>query len=104
MRIENAKITNVTLGKADHGIMTFWISVKGSAWGGALGGMRSDGPGLARCIDLMLDTIGVDEWGALVGEIVRVEHGGPGSTIKRIGHWCENKWVSAEELSEILRG
>ena len=33
MKIEIAKITNISITMADHGCLTFWITVEGAGWG-----------------------------------------------------------------------
>ena len=38
MEIENAKITSVSISMADHGCVTFWVTVEGSGWGCSIGG------------------------------------------------------------------
>lgn len=71
MKIENAKITNISLTMADHGCLTFWIAVEGAGWGCSIGGycigkdclganeFSGYGPGLEAMMRIM-DVVGVD--------------------------------------------
>ena len=36
MEVKNAKIVSTTLGKEDHGIMTFYITIEGHGWGSTI--------------------------------------------------------------------
>lgn len=112
MKIENAKITDVTLSMADHGCLTFDIFVDGGGWSCAIGGYRigyghlgasefvtENGYGLEAMMRIM-DVVGVDRWENLVGKYCRVKSDGWGSTIKVIGNIVEDKWFNLEKFFE----
>lgn len=114
MEIENAKITNVSLSMADHGCLTFYITVEGSGWGcgvggyciahGALGWKKEDfkaktGAGLVAIMRIM-DVIGVEKWENLKGKYCRVKTTGWGGTINEIGNITEDKWFNLKEFFE----
>lgn len=112
MKIENAKITDVTLSMADHGCLTFDIFVDGGGWSCAIGGYRigyghlgasefvaENGYGLEAMMRIM-DVVGVDRWENLVGKYCRVKSDGWGSTIKVIGNIVEDKWFDLEKFFE----
>ncbi len=101
--IENAKIKNVALSMADHGVLTLDISLEGEGWGVCYGGytlgkgyvgakeFKGSPKGLEAIMRIM-DTIGVDELTKAVGKYVRVATRGWGSTVKIIGNIIEDKW------------
>lgn len=109
MKIENAKITNVSLTMADHGCLTFWITVEGAGWGCGIGGycigkgfLGADefsgyGPGLEAMMRIM-DVVGVDKWEDLKGKYVRVKTEGWGGTITCIGNILKDKWFDLKEF------
>ena len=109
MKIENAKITNVSITMADHGCLTFWITVEGAGWGcgiggysighGYLGAEKFDGygPGLEAMMRIM-DTVGVDKWEDLKGKYVRIKTEGWGGTVTCIGNILKDKWFDLKEF------
>ena len=112
MKIENMKITKVSLTMADHGCLTFDIFVDGGGWSCAIGGYRigyghlgasefvaENGYGLEAMMRIM-DVVGVDRWENLVGKYCRVKSDGWGSTIKVIGNIVEDKWFDLEKFFE----
>lgn len=108
MEIKNAKITHVSISMADHGCLTFWLSLKlpksccgygGYCIGhGYLGAKEFDASdkGLIAMMKIM-DTIGVEKWEDLVGKYCRVKTDGWGSSISIIGNIMEDKWFDLEE-------
>ena len=109
MKIENAKITNVSLTMADHGCLTFWITIESAGWGCSIGGYCIDhgylgakkfdgcGPGLEAMMRIM-DTVGVDKWEDLKGKYVRVKTEGWGDTVTCIGNILKDKWFDLKEF------
>lgn len=108
MSIENAKITDVSLTFADHGCLTFYVSVEGNGWGTEVGGycigkghlnakeFTSTDKGLVVMMKIM-DAIGVNNWGDLTGKYCRVEINGLGKPVYKIGNIIYDKWVDLKE-------
>ena len=108
MSIENAKITDVSLTFADHGCLTFWVTVEGDGWGTNVGGycigngflgakeFTSTDKGLVAMMKIM-DAIGVDKWGDLIGKYCRVEITRFSDPIYKIGNIIYDKWVDLKE-------
>ena len=111
MEIINAKITSVTLSMADHGCLTFFITVEGGGVVVSIGGycighgylgadqFEGAASGL-ECIMRIMDTVGVDRWEDLKGKYIRFVSDGWGSTIHKIGNITEDKWFDIKEFFE----
>ena len=109
--ILNAKITDVTISMADHGCLTFYVTLNGGGWGVSIGGyaighgyLGSDsfegcGDGLEAMMRIM-DTVGVERWEDLKGKYVRVKSDGWGHTINVIGNVLEDKWFDLKKFFE----
>ena len=109
MKISNAKITNVSLTMADHGCLTFYLTLEipngGCNYGGYcighgyLGAKEFDGyeKGLVAMMQIM-NVVGVERWEDLRGKYVRFEDNGWGSKIDVIGNIIEEKWFSLKEF------
>lgn len=109
MKFENAKITNVSITMADHGCLTFWITVESDGWGCSIGGYSIGlgylgagkfdgyGPGLEAMMRIM-DTVGVDRWEDLKDKYIRVESDGWGSTVTCIGNIIKDKWFNLKDF------
>lgn len=107
--IENAKITNVSLTMADHGMLTFYITLEGNGWGTNYGGygigrgylgaeeFSSSDKGLEAMMRIM-DVVGVDTWEDLKGKFVRVKMSSLGQPITTIGNLIKNKWFDIKEF------
>ena len=110
--ILNAKIEDVSLTMADHGVLTFYITVVGSSWGCSLGGyvigkgyldaddgnFQSDnGLGLVAMMRIM-NVVGVDKWESLKGKYCRVESEGWGGRIHKIGNIINEKWFDIDKF------
>lgn len=108
----NAKITSVSLTMADHGCLTFWVTVAGGGWGVSIGGYKIGtgylganhfkveyGDGLEAMMRIM-DTVGVERWEDLKDKYVRVELNGLGEPVKKIGNVIDNKWFDVGEFFE----
>lgn len=114
-KIQNAKISNVSLGLEDHGIFTCFLSLElgGSSvigFGGyALDSYEKDdkkrkdtsGIGL-EFIRTILDTVGVEKWEDLKGKYIAVEleddYAGPVVGIRNVLE--EDKWFRPKEWFE----
>ena len=109
MEIENAKIENVSITMADHGCLTFWITLKGDGWGTNYGGyaighgylgsetFESSSKGLEAMMRIM-DTVGVNRWEDLPNHYVRVEYTSLGTSITKIGNIIKDKWFDIKEF------
>ena len=112
MEILNAKITSVSITMADHGCLTFWITIQGGGWGVSIGGYaighgylgadKFDGHpyGLEAMMRIM-DTVGVDKWEDLKDHYIRVMSAGWGTTITKIGNITDDKWFDIGEFFRI---
>ena len=110
MEILNAKITSTSITMADHGCLTFWVTIEGGGgWGVSIGGysighgylganeFHGYGPGLEAMMRIM-DVVGVDKWEDLKDKYIRVESNGRGRTVKKIGHITSDKWFDIDEF------
>lgn len=107
--IKNAIITKTTLGKEDHGIMTFMISVEFDGCGCGIGGYALSGKdpitgkvgfsakGL-EAIAKICEVVGVENWEDLPNKYIRIKDNGWGSTIDEIGNLMEEKWFNIREF------
>ncbi len=108
--IKNVKITNVSLTMADHGCLTFYLTLEGDGWGINYGGyciglgfLGSDsftaknGSGLVTIMRIM-DTVGVERWEDLKGKYIRIVDEGWGSSVKKIGNIIKDKWFDIDEF------
>lgn len=113
--IKNVKITNVSLTMADHGCLTFYLTLEGGGWGISYGGyciglgfLGSDsftaknGSGLVAIMRIM-DTVGVERWEDLKGKYIRIVDEGWGSSVKKIGNIIEDKWFDIDEFFKNYR-
>ena len=109
MKFANVKITNVSLTMADHGCLTFWITVEGAEWGCSIGGycigngfLGADkfsgyGSGLEAMMRIM-DVVGVEKWEDLKGKYVRIKTEGWDGTVTCIGNILKDKWFDLKEF------
>lgn len=109
MEILNAKITSTSITMADHGCLTFWVTIQGGGWGVSIGGysighgylgadeFNGYGPGLEAMMRIM-DVVGVDKWEDLKDKYIRVESNGWGKHITKIGHITSEKWFDIDEF------
>lgn len=109
MEIKNAQIVSTMLGREDHGIMTFMITIKFGACGCAVGGYALDGydretktrvfcAKSMEAISKVLDVVGVDTWEQLPNKYIRIKDQGWGKTIDEIGNLMEDKWFNLREF------
>ena len=110
--ILNAKIISTKLGQ-DHGCLTADLTIEGDGWGCGFGGYcldhwfanvgeHSSPDGYGAIIELM-KTLEVENWEDLKGQFVRVETGGWGGNILRIGHLLKDKWFSFKEYFDAVK-
>lgn len=109
MEIKNARITNVSITMADHGCLTFQLSLDGGGWGCCFGGysigtgfLGADefsgyGKGLEAMMRIM-DTVGVEKWEDLKGKYIRCKVGNWYDTIDEIGNILKDKWFNIREF------
>lgn len=109
IKIENVQITDVSISMADHGCLTFWITVEGDGWGCNIGGycigkgylgakeFSEYAPGLEAMMRIM-DTVGVERWEDLKGKYIRIKDEGWGSTINCIGNLIKDKWFNLKDF------
>lgn len=108
----NAKITGTALGFADHGIMTFWLSLEFDGGGVGFGGYALDtydkekkervgwGPSL-DCLKEIMETVGVENWEDIKGKHIVVESEGFGGKATGIRNLVkEDKWFRPKEWFE----
>jgi hypothetical protein len=109
MEIKNAKIVSTMLGREDHGIMTFMITVCFDSYGQGIGGYGLDyydrGAGQRvysakglEAISRIFDVVGVDKWEDLKGKYIRIKDNGLNSSIDEIGNLMEDKWFNLREF------
>ena len=108
-KITNMKITNVSLSMADHGCLTFGLTLEGSGFGVVYGGycighgylgadsFKGNQYGI-ECLMRIMDTVGVERWEDMKGKYIRIVDNGWGSTITTIGHIIEDKWFDVKEF------
>ena len=112
MEIRNAKISNVSITMADHGCLTFWVTLEGGSWGCGFGGYcigkgclgaepdeftAESGNGLVAMMRIM-DTVGVSNWENLKGQYVRCKIKDWGEGIDEIGNILKDKWFNIREF------
>ena len=113
MKIENAQVTNVSLTMADHGCLTFWLSLEGNGWGCGFGGYVigkgylgageftvEKGDGLEAMMRIM-DVVGVDSWEEIKGKYVRVMFDGEWNRCDTIGNLIKDKWFNIKEFFDV---
>ncbi len=109
MEIKNAQIVSTMLGREDHGIMTFMITVRFGACSCGIGGYALDGydretktrvfrAKSMEAVSKVLDVVGVDTWEQLPNKYIRIKDKGWGSTIDEIGNLMEDKWFNLREF------
>ena len=109
--IENAKIKDVSISMADHGVLTFTIFVEGYGWccgiGQYVNGVgylgadywKGNGSAIVAMMKIM-NTVGVEKWEDLKGKYIRVESDGWGSSIHKIGNILKDKWFDLKDFYE----
>lgn len=104
----NAKIIGTSLGRCDHGMMTFGLHLSWECYGQTFGGYALDRydrekkeyvgfPDSIEVIAEILSVVGVSEWEDLLGKYIRfVDRGN--DTIRKIGNITEDKWFDIDEF------
>ena len=88
MSIKNAVIESTHLGKEDHGIATCFLNLKWEGSGQSFGGYTLTVPFIVR----ILDTLGVENWEALPGTMLRIDS--EIHKIHSIGHIIKEQWFT----------
>jgi hypothetical protein len=107
--IENARIVNVDLSMADHGVLCLALVLEGNGWGVTFGGRVlgkgyvgakefSGGPKGIEEIMRIMDVVGVSKFNDLKNKYVRVVIGNWGDTISKIGNIIQDKWFDYKEF------
>ena len=108
--MENAKITKASISMADHGCLTFGITLEGDGWGVVYGGYcighgylgadkftAENGSGLEAMMRIM-DVVGVSKWEDLVGNYIRVDTSDRLGTVDTIANITKNKTFNIREF------
>ena len=107
--IRNARITDVSLTMADHGCLTYFISIEGGSFACNYGGyclghgylgaieFNASSKGLEAMMRIM-NVVGVDRWEKLKGKYIRIVDPGLGGTVETIGNIIEDKWFNQREF------
>lgn len=106
-KIENTKITGVTLSMADHGCLVFGLTLEGDGWGIVFGGWSighgylgadvfEGSPKGIECLMHIMDTIGVDRWEDLKGQYCRAKF--KDHHVYAIGNIIKDKWFEPEKF------
>lgn len=111
--LQNAKITNVDLSMADHGVLTLDMVLDGGGWGcvyggrvlgkGFVGADEEDFSGTSQgivYIERIMDVVGVDRFNKLKGEYVRVASRSFWDSIDIIGNIIKDKWFDQKSFFE----
>lgn len=103
---KNAKILSTMLGKEDHGIMTFSLTMEFEGGVQGFGGCTLDTinekkkrVGAAYGMQLimeLLDTLDCPTWEDLEGKLVRIK--ADRSRIYSIGHIMKERWLDIDEF------
>jgi hypothetical protein len=83
-----------------RGIPTFTVFVQGDSWMQCFGGYDLRWWGVYPLFRIM-DVVGVDEWGDLKGERVRVEYSH--MKVHRIGHIVEDRWFCPDQEKDKVQ-
>ena len=103
MEIKNAVIDHTFLGIEDHGILTYFLHLKGEGWGQGFGGHCCDNSNfLAESMKKVLGTLKVDSWEKLPRTHVRMQ--GEHAKVHSIGHIIEDRWYNITEHSKEFGG
>lgn len=94
------------LGIEDHGIMTFSLMMEWGGSGQGFGGYALDGRGgeighakSILAIRKILETIGVDSWEKVKGQLVRIKKDSEyNGSIKAIGHIINDQWFEIDSF------
>lgn len=107
--LENARITNVDLSMANHGVLTLSLTLQGAGWGcvyggyvlgkGYVGAEEFEGSAMGmESIMKIMDVVGVDRFNDMKDQYVRVATKGWGDSVKIIGNIISDKWFDIESF------
>lgn len=105
----NAQIKHVSLSMADHGCLSYWITLSSGSFGCAYGGYylghgylgAKEFSGSAKGLEAMMrimDVVGVERWEDMQGRYVRFVDPGIGGIVTTIGNIIEDKWFNQREF------
>lgn len=112
--IKNAKITDVSITMADHGCLTFYLSLESEGFGCNYGGYcighgclgaepdelcSENGHGLEAMMHIM-NVVGVSRWEDLEGKYCRIKDAGWGESVTSIGNILNDQWFDIKEFFE----
>ena len=112
--IRNARLKHVSLSMADHGCLTYELTLDGGGIGCVYGGIvlgkgylgakefEGSSKGLEALMRIM-DVVGVECWEDLTGKYVRFVITGLGGTVGTIGNIIEDKWFNQREFFKELK-
>lgn len=114
VEIRNARILDTFLGREDHGIFTFYITLDVGGGVCRIGGYALDAPSdikgkrkylpeALESINAILDVVGVGSWEDLVGRYLRVKTGGLSHPIHEIGNLMSEKWFNIANFFGSIR-
>ena len=109
--LENVKIINTFLGKEEHGILTWYLTVKGDGFVVSIGGYCLDKYDENKrkriayhksfeLIDRILEVVGVSTWEELQGKYIRVKINGFGCRVTKIGNLIKDDWLDVDTFFE----
>ncbi len=107
--IKNGRIVSTMLGREDHGIMTWMITVEANFGSFSFGCRALDeydeetktrrfSSKAMESISILLDVVGVSKWENLKGQYIRFEDTGWGSYVDRVGNIMKDKWFDLDEF------
>lgn len=113
--IKNARITHVSLSMADHGCLTYSLTLEFGCCGCVYGGycighgylgakeFSASNKGLEAMMRIM-DVVGVERWEDLNLRYIRIVDPGFGGVIDTIGNIIEDKWFNQREFFAEMEG
>lgn len=113
--IKNARITNVSLSMADHGCLTYGLTLEFGCCGCVYGGycighgylgakeFSAYNKGLEAMMRIM-DVVGVERWEDLNLRYIRIVDPGFGGVVDTIGNIIEDKWFNQREFFAETEG
>ncbi len=102
MQIQNAKITQTFLGREDHGIPTFVLTLEWGDSAQGFGGMGEGRTTLSQLCDLC-SAVSAGSWEELRNMYVRVRIDG-GGVVDRIGHLTKDRWYDRNKRAIVKGG
>lgn len=93
-KIKNAQIVDTMLGFEDHGIFTFYITIKFDCFTCAIGGYNYVYLNDPMIIPKILKTVGVNKWEDLKGQYIRIVDE---PKITKIGNIIYEQWLDLEK-------